>query len=61
MNEYDSMREEIRRLHQVCKSKDQQMFDAIATIKVLLKIAKMTPKDKTYYEKSIIDFEATMG
>ena len=61
MNEYTSMREEIRRLHQVCRSKDQQMMDAIATIKVLLKVARLTPKEKTYYLKSIIDFEANIG
>lgn len=61
MNDYEKMREEIRRLHQVCRSKDQQMLDAISTIKVLLKAAKLTPDQKKYYDRSVIDFEVNIG
>jgi hypothetical protein len=61
MNDYERMKEEIRRLHQVCRAKDQQMSDAISTLKTLMKYAKLTPQLKTYYERSIIDFEANQG
>lgn len=61
MNDYEKMKNEIRRLHQVCRAKDQQMTDAINTIKALMKYAKLTPELKTYYERSIIDFEANQG
>ena len=61
MNDYEKMKNEIRRLHQVCRIKDQQMTDAINTIKALMIYAKLTPELKTYYERSIIDFEANQG
>jgi hypothetical protein len=60
MNDYEKMREEIRRLHQVCRAKDQNMLNAIQTIKAVMKLAKLTKEEKSYYEKSVIDFEANI-
>ena len=61
-NEYEAMRAEIKRLHTVCRAKDETLKDCISTCNYLLSVARnqMTLKQKTYYEKSIEDFQRSI-
>ena len=61
----DAQREEIRRLHRVCRAKDETIKDLISTATVLLNRLclrdKLTEAEKQYYRESIKDFENEMG
>jgi hypothetical protein len=66
---YEAMRAEIRRLHNVCRAKDENLKDCISTCKAILRHAlpkfapehePMTLQQLAYYERSIKDFEAKL-
>ena len=58
-------REEIRRLHTVCRTKDRVIKDVLSTAKVLFKKLcdkeKITEEEKAFYQASFTDFESYLG
>lgn len=57
----DKLREEIRRLHKVCRSKDVIIQSAIDMIIELLNQSGKTPEQKESYLKEVNYFKENLG
>ena len=58
---YEVMSKEIKRLHNVCRTKDQIIKDAIITIESFLTNPTVLPSHKELAEKRIKDFRDVLG
>ena len=58
--EYELMKAEIKRLHYVCRLKDQTIKDAIITIESFLNNPTILPGHKELAEKRVKDFRAVL-
>ena len=61
----EPQREEIRRLHRACRSKDAAISDTVAMANVLLRKLRdgeqLTEREYEFYEQSLKDTESYLG
>ena len=61
MNEYESMREEIKRLHKVCRIKDAILQDAINALSLVIDQRVMSTNDTKTLTLIVKELKKTIG